>query len=135
IGAHGSESDLIGDGLPWGNSVDMPGCAAALLELRLTEAGYPAIGLVAHVPHYLGQSNCPRSAVGLREVLRRSCDLSLTFGDLNVRAGRTSKEIERQLSTSAEAREVVSALERQYDSATRSSNLPSLLATEEEIPT
>lgn len=135
IGAHGSETDLIGEGLPWINSVQMPGSAAALLELRLTEAGYPAIGLVAQVPHYLAQSNYPQAAVGLLEVLQRSCDLSLPIGDLNVRAGRTSKEIERQLSTNAEAREVVSALERQYDSATHSAKLPSLLAAEEEIPT
>src|SRR5690625_6908993 len=67
IGARGSESDLIGEGLPWVNSVQMPGSAAALLELRLTEAGYPAIGLVAQVPHYLAQASYPQAAVGLLE--------------------------------------------------------------------
>ena len=135
IGAHGSESDLIGEGLPCVNSVQMPGSAAALLELRLTEAGYPAIGLVAQVPHYLAQASYPQAAVGLLEVLQRTCGLSLPIGDLNIRAGRTEQEIERQLSSNAEAREVVSALERQYDSAAEGSKLPSLLATPEHIPT
>src|SRR5690625_1099380 len=135
IGAHGSEPDLIGAGLPWVNSVQMPGCAAALLELRLNEAGYPAIGLVAQVPHYLSQANYPQAAVGLLEVLQRTVDLSLPIGDLNIRASRTAQEIEKQVAANAEAREVVNALERQYDRASDSAKLPSLLATPEHIPT
>jgi len=135
IGAHGSEPDLIGAGLPWVNSVQIPGSAAALLEFRLTEAGYPAIGLVAQVPHYLAQASYPQAAVGLLEVLQRTCDLSLPIGDLNIRAGRTAREIERQLAANAEAREVVSALESQYDTAENDEKLPSLLAAEEQIPT
>lgn len=135
IGAHGSEPELIGAGLPWVNSVQIPGSAAALLEFRLTEAGYPAIGLVAQVPHYLAQASYPQAAVGLLEVLQRTCDLSLPIGDLNIRAGRTAREIERQLASNTEAREVVSALEKQYDSADIDEKLPSLLATPEHIPT
>lgn len=137
VGAHGSEPDLIGQGLPWIESVQMPGSAAALLEYRLSELGYPAIGLVAQVPQYLAQASYPHAAVGLLEALQRTVNLSLPIGDLTLRASEASAEIERQLASNAEAREVVSTLERQYDAVTddKDTKFPSLLANPEPIPT
>src|SRR5699024_8343982 len=124
-------------GLPWLESVQMPGSAAALLEYRLSELGYPAIGLVAQVPQYLAQASYPHAAVGLLESLQRTVNPSLPIGDITLRASEASAEIERQLASNAEAREVVSTLERQYDAVTddKDTKFPSLLANPEPIPT
>jgi predicted ATP-grasp superfamily ATP-dependent carboligase len=115
VTAHATRSDLIAGYRPFVDRLQVPGSAAALLELRLGEDGRAAIGFAVHVPHYLAQAAYPASAVTLLEAVERAAGLSLPGDALREAARRTDLEIARQVEGSEEVADVVRALEQQYD--------------------
>jgi hypothetical protein len=116
--AHATDARLVGDAeAPFGR-VQVPGSIAALLELRLGEAGKDALGFAVHVPHYLAQSEWAEGALA---ALNAVVDA----------AGLNRAEIAREVADNAEAGQVVAALERQYDAFVEGNERPSLLATQE----
>lgn len=130
--SHATRPELVTERSPF-NRIQVPGNVSSLLELRLGQAGHDAMGFAAYVPHYLTQSTYPTAAVGLLESIMQSTGLALSATGLNEAAKRVEEEIARQVSESAEVAQVVEALERQYDSFTRSSeNL--LVGEDEEVP-
>ncbi|APU15828.1 MULTISPECIES: proteasome assembly chaperone family protein [Actinoalloteichus] len=139
--AHATRSELLdkwtGGGHPaLGERFQVPGSVAALLELRLGEAGLDAMGFAAHVPHYLAQSSYPTAAVTLLESVSRAAGLSLSSKELRAAAERVDVEIDRQVVESTEVSDVVRALERQYDSFALAPGKRSLLVEEgEALPT
>lgn len=128
---HATRPELVTDRSPF-NRVQVPGHLAALLELRLGQAGHDAVGLVALVPHYLAQSTYPAAAVRLLEAVSRATDLTLDAEALQEAAGRVDAEVARQVAESAEVTQLVQGLEQQYDAYARSSQ--SLLADDEPLP-
>ena len=70
--AHGTPRDAGRAGYEsWVETVHVPGSAGHLLELRLGEAGFEAMGFAVHVPHYVTQSAYPAAAAQLvREVIQ-----------------------------------------------------------------
>ncbi len=133
ITAHANQTDLVAGYRPFVDRLQVPGSAAALLELRLGEDGRPAVGFAVHVPHYLAQAAYPAAAVTLLEAVERATGLSLPSDALRESARRTDLEIARQVEGSAEVAEVVAALEQQYDSFVAGRD--SLLADGENMPT
>jgi predicted ATP-grasp superfamily ATP-dependent carboligase len=131
--AHGSREGLVTGSQRLPNRIQLPGSAAALLELRLGEAGRDALGFAVQVPHYLAQAVYPGAALVLLGEIREFTGLDLPSVDLQVAAERTNEAIEKQISESAEVAELVRALEQQYDAAAE--NQDSLLAEGEEVPT
>jgi len=130
--SHATRPELITERSPF-NRIQVPGNLSALLELRLGEAGHDAMGFAAYVPHYLTQSSYPTAALGLLDALMQATGLAVNATALNDAAKRVDAEIARQVSESSEVAEVVEALERQYDSFTRSSdNL--LVGDDEQVP-
>lgn len=128
--AHGTDASLIGDKpSPFGR-VQVPASFAALLELRLGEAGQQAIGFAVHVPHYLAQAEFADGALTALNAITDATGLNLPNDSLVAAAGLGRAEIEQAVAGSDEVREVVSALEQQYDSFMESQVRPSLLATE-----
>ena len=93
---------------------------AALLELRLGEAGRDALGFAVHVPHYLSQAVYPEAAVALLDTVTAITGLELPSDALRLAADRTNSEIDRQVAESTEVAELVTALERQYDAIAES---------------
>ena len=77
VTAHATRRELISGYHRWFNTMQMPGHAGALVELRLGEAGHDAMGFVVHVPHYLARIKYPDSARGLLEHLSVSTGLKL----------------------------------------------------------
>ena len=57
--AHGSRKELVAGYEPWVSSVQVPGTAGHLIEYRLGQAGYDAVGFAVHVPHYVSQADYP----------------------------------------------------------------------------
>lgn len=112
--SHATRPDLVTEKSPF-NRVQVPGNVSALLELRLGEAGHDAMGFAAYVPHYLAQGTYPGAALRLLEALTASTGLAIKAEGLAKAAKRTDAEITRQVAESAEAAQVVEALERQYD--------------------
>ena len=47
------------------SSIDVPAGVAAALEIALSQAGIPALGLWAQVPHYAANMPCPAAATAL----------------------------------------------------------------------
>lgn len=103
------------DGIPVFGTITLPGSFAALLELRLGELGRRAVGYAVHVPHYLAQANHPAAALHGLGCTAQVAGLHLPDSGLQLAVAESEQAIAAELAASAEAAEVVSALERQYD--------------------
>jgi len=134
---HGTRPELVADFPSWFGTVQVPGSAASLLELRLGEAGHDAVGVAVHVPHYLSASTYPAAAVAGLDYLERLTGLSLDAAGLEPAVLQAAEEVERQLSESDDALEVVRALENQYDAFRRGAEggAQGMLAEGAPIPT
>lgn len=115
ITAHATRPELIGDYPNFVGSVQVPAYPAALLELRLGQAGRDALGFAANVPHYLAQTEYPQAAAELIRQVAKASGLSLPLGDLEADGVQVLAEIERQVADSEEVSAVVRALESQFD--------------------
>lgn len=136
---HASDRSLIAGRPRWVGDVEVPGHASALLELRLGEAGHPAMGFTAHVPHYLATAEFPPAAVALLEAVADATGLDLPVQALRDAGVSVLTEIDAQVTASQETLTAVHGLERQYDAvaAGRSLEGPGLLAPslpDEEMP-
>ena len=135
VTAHATRRALI-DTYPvyWGE-MRIPGSIAALLELRLGEAGVDALGVAAHVPHYLASATYPAASVTLLEHLEQLTGLHLPVEGLREAAEVNRTEIDEQIARSADNTAVVAALEQQYDTFTAAREGTDLLgATGGEVP-
>ena len=120
--SHATRPDLITGQQQMPNKLQVPGSVAALIELRLGEAGRDALGFAVHVPHYLSQAVYPEAAVALLDTVTAVTGLELPSDDLRLAADRTNSEIDRQVAESTEVAELVTALERQYDTIAESTD-------------
>lgn len=132
--AHANQADLVPLGQAWPGTVRVPGSAAALLELRLGEAGHPALGFVVQVPHYLTETAYPDAAAALLDRLAETADLTVPRSALLTAAEQTREAIAVQVAGSEEVARVVTALEEQYDAYVGGRSRRSLLAAEEALP-
>ncbi|MGH3390516.1 MAG: proteasome assembly chaperone family protein, partial [Actinomadura sp.] len=132
--AHATRSELITKS-SWFGKVEVPGSAAALLELRLGEAGHDALGFAVHVPHYLAQAGHPSAAVVALDAVTDATGLVIPSDALREAATRTEAEIAEQVAGSDEVEKVVRALEQQYDAFAGAVDRESLLAEERDMPT
>ncbi|UZN04928.1 proteasome assembly chaperone family protein [Cellulomonas sp. S1-8] len=135
VTAHATRDDLVIDHTSFFGTVQVPGSASALLELRLGESGHDAMGFAVHVPHYLAQAPFPAAGLaGLRHV-ERATGLDLGLAALEPAAADVLHEVDRQVEGSSDVAAVVQALEEQYDAFTRSVGRTSLLAQASDLPT
>jgi len=134
---HATAPGLIVAENVWRGRIRVPASAQALLELRLGEWGHPAMGFVAHIPHYVAQLDYPSAAASLLEAVEVATGLEWDLGDLETAGEVKLGEIAAQIADSAEVQEVVTGLEQQYDAFHRAEDqdattLP--LAEEGELP-
>jgi len=127
---HANRRDLVPRGQSWPGTVQIPGSAAALLELRLGESGYPALGFVVQVPHYLADTPYPDAAAVLLDSLTEYAGLVVPRSELLSAAEQTREAIAEQVAGSEEVARVVTALEQQYDAYAGGRERRSLLATD-----
>jgi len=118
VTAHATRRQLIEPYPVYWGEMRIPGHVSALLELRLGEAGVDALGVAAHVPHYLAQATYPAASLTLLEHLERLTGLHLPTEALREAAEENRTEIDEQIGRSADNTAVVAALEQQYDSFT-----------------
>jgi predicted ATP-grasp superfamily ATP-dependent carboligase len=111
-------------------TVQVPGSAAALLELRLGEWGHDAHGFVVQVPHYLADTPYPGAAALLIDQLALSAGLDLPTTALLSAAEETRQAIAEQVAGSDEVQRVVHALEQQYDAYVGARGRTALLAAD-----
>lgn len=136
VTAHATRSELISSYKPWFDTVEVPGNAGALAELRLGEAGHDAMGFVVHVPHYLARIEYPEAARALLEHVARTSGLDLPSEAMRPAAREVLDEVDKQISGSEESALVVSNLEARFDAAVGEAGQRPMLATDAEaIPT
>ena len=128
VTAHATRKDLITGYEPWLQRVQVPGSMGNLLEFRLGEADRDAVGFVAHVPHYVAQSEYPAAAEKLVECLAKSTGLQVPLKELHTSAQTVRADIDAQIAQADEAASLVRALEEQYDAFTRGRESANLLA-------
>jgi len=115
VTAHATRRQLIEPYPVYWGEMRIPGSVSALLELRLGEAGVDALGVAAHVPHYLAQGAYPAAALTLVEHLASLTGLHLPTDALQEAAQANRTEIDEQIARSPENTAVVAALEQQFD--------------------
>jgi hypothetical protein len=130
ITTHGVRNELVDRPNMWQGQLMVPASAQSVLELRLGQWGYDAMGYVAHVPHYLAQVDFPAAAVALLEAVQERADveLRLNIDLLRVTAAAAMTEIDQQVAEQ-EGESVLQGLEEQYDAFSRGA-AESLLAAE-----
>jgi hypothetical protein len=134
---HGNRPDLMPKHDTFFDEAQVPGSAAALVELRLAEAGHDVLGFAAHVPHYLARSPYPDAALVVLEALTSATGLVLPdiAHALRGDALSTQNEIERQLAEGDEELvSVVRGLEQQYDAVAGAASRGSLVAEPADLP-
>jgi hypothetical protein len=127
---HATDPDLVGGRVSPFGRVQVPGSIASLLELRFGESGMPTMGFAIHVPHYLATTEWAEGALAALGAITDATGLNLPNDDLVTRARANQRAIAAEVENSDEARQVVSALEKQYDAFVEGRERPSLLATE-----
>jgi hypothetical protein len=136
VTAHATAPRLIGGHEAVFGPLQVPGSVSALLELRLGESDNDALGFAIHVPHYLAQAQYADAAVVGLESFVAATGLSIPAEDLVATAGLNRAEISEGIAGSDEVRQVVEALERQYDTYIEAREKPSLLTTDiRDLPT
>ncbi len=136
VTAHATRRELIVGYQPWHGTMEIPGHAGALMELRLGQAGHDAMGFVVHVPHYLARIEYPESARGLLEHLSRSSGLDLPVETLRPAALRVLASVDEQIASSPASLSVVANLEEQFDAVMDASDqLPMLSNDAGPLPT
>jgi predicted ATP-grasp superfamily ATP-dependent carboligase len=134
VTAHATRRQLIESYPVYWAEMRIPGSVAALLELRMGEAGVDALGIAAHVPHYLAQATYPAAALTLLEHIERLTGLHLPTETLREAAESNRTEIDEQIARSPENVAVVAALEEQFDSFTAAREGTGLLGSAGEVP-
>ncbi len=129
--AHGMPRSLVEGYEPWIETVQVPASAGHLLELRLGDAGFEAMGFAVHVPHYVAQSAYPAAAAQLVREVVKAGSLRLPLDDLDEAATNTRIALDEQVAGAPEVAEVVHQLEVQYDAFVSSR----LLISESDLPT
>lgn len=132
--AHATRPELVTTSERWVDAVQVPGSVGSLLEYRLGQAGYDAMGFAVHVPHYLAATEYPASAVALLEATARAGALDLPLDVLREAAAATTAAVDDQVAEAPQVAEVVRALEAQYD-AFVAGRSRSLLAESGGLPT
>ena len=135
VTAHGTRPELTEGHEAWFATAQVPGSAVALMEFRLGEAGHDAMGFAVHVPHYLARAEYPQAARVLLDHVGIAGGLYLPTESLSKAAERTEAEIAEQVAASEEVRQVVQALERQYDMVSSGRGERSSLGLSGELPT
>jgi len=110
-----SDPDLLRDGdevMP--EELVVPGAAVSVLRQGVADAGVPAIGYWAQVPHYL-QSPFHSGVLGLIERVGGQVGVRFPIGDLAVEASAQLEQIDADLAERDDARQYVERLELMQD--------------------
>jgi predicted ATP-grasp superfamily ATP-dependent carboligase len=115
VTAHANRPELLKGRRSWLGDMEVPASMAGLLEFTLGQGDLPAMGFVAHVPHYLANLNHPASALALIRELSLATGLLLPTDSLREAAREADEELAEQLQASPENMEGIHQLEAQYD--------------------
>ncbi|MCT1385283.1 PAC2 family protein [Brachybacterium sp. p3-SID1565] len=117
-----------------GAEIVVPASFGALLEFELGRSGHPAMGYAAQIPHYLTRTDFPAGALALLRRISDATGLELPLVDLGDLTDAATGALQATLAQNAEVRQIVTALEEQYDTM-REDQDGSPMATTMDLPT
>ena len=94
----------------------VPASFGALLEHQLGRAGHAAMGYAAQIPHYLTRTDFPAGALALLRRVSDAAGLELPLVNLGDLTEAATTALDGTLAQNSEVRQIVTALEEQYDS-------------------
>ncbi len=97
-------------------SIEVPSGVQGALEVAFGQAGIPAVGLWARVPHYVAAMPYPAASAALVEGLARMAELEIDTAALNAAAAASTQQIAQLIAGSEEHAALVRQLEVQHDS-------------------
>ncbi|MFC7373874.1 proteasome assembly chaperone family protein [Brachybacterium sp. GCM10030267] len=98
------------------SEIVVPAAFGALLENRLGSADHPAMGYAAQIPHYLTRTDFPAGALALLRRVSGAAGLDLPLVHLGDLTDAATVALQETLAQNSEVRQIVTALEEQYDS-------------------
>lgn len=127
---HAGDPSTLPDSDAVFGEVEVPGSIEAVLHLKLSEAGLDTYGVAVHVPHYLANTPFGKAALVGFEALTARTGWEIPADDLKAAAALNHTEIDAEVNSSDEVRQVVEGLERSYDRFMDGRQRRSLLAAE-----
>ena len=94
----------------------VPSAAISVLEMRVAEAGIPALGYFAQIPHYVS-GPYPSAALELLGVLSRHLGVDLPIGDLTEESRQLRQRLDLAAAADESTRSYVERLESMVDEA------------------
>ena len=88
---------------------------ARVLQKALADAGIPAVGLLAEIPHYLGGAPNPAGALALAHAAAALFRTTLDATELEAAAKLHREQVDETLAEHEEAMQMVRALEQHYE--------------------
>jgi hypothetical protein len=110
--------------------LQIPGSAAALVELRLNQANIPAHSATVQVPQYLAAMPYPPAAIALMDQLSRATGLQFDSSRLATDADVIARRIDSQVADIPEIKAMVEQLEARWE-ANRTERV---LSAEQSLP-
>lgn len=117
-----------GDVLP--TTTEVPGYtgpvgAQVMLQHRMGEAGVPAVGIWAEVPHYISASNHPSSALALVTVVAEAFSVEIDTTELQAAALAHDEQVNDAVADHPDAASMISRLEAHVDEGGTVMQVPS----------
>ena len=115
LGTTSAPGQLRGDVQPGpSGTLQVPGAVVSVLEMAMVEAGIPAVGYFAQVPHYVS-GPYPAASVALLRALGRHLGEDLPIGDLENEANELRTRLNAATSMEENTRSYVERLEAMVD--------------------
>ena len=117
LGTESSPGLLRGD-IPAGPAglLRVPSAAISVIDLAVAEAGIPALGYYAQIPHYIS-GEYPAAAVALLDAVGRQLDVEVPAGELNEEAEQLRARLDTATEIDEKTRVYVERLEEMVDEA------------------
>ncbi|GAA4894767.1 PAC2 family protein [Tessaracoccus lubricantis] len=119
LSRYATSLDLIPGHQPIFGTMRMGASLPALLSVRLGEAGVASVGLAAHIPPYLAETDFPEAAVALLDSLGTHARLNLPTGALEAKTERVAARLAQGMAEDGDLRDLVESLEEQHDQVVR----------------
>lgn len=115
VSRFGSHPGLVSPDDTFAGVFQLSSSFGTLLSVRLGEAGHDVIGLVAHLPNYLADTDYPEGAISLLNSLRQVAGFEIPSTELTRAAEQARSQIDAQVSQSEELTQMVTAMESNYE--------------------
>lgn len=130
----GTRAELAEAHSVWKPHTQVPATAGHLLEYRFAAAGAAVAGFVLLVPHYLGDTEYPASAIAALDSITAATGLVFAVDELRADNEEFLGKVAQQISESEELTTMLQSLEERYDAYMAGATQASPLLHEADLP-